>query len=102
MNVVKHAQAKNVAVATRREGDEIRVVVEDDGKGFDISDMDFYDESRGGFGLFSIRERLACLGGRLEIESERGGGTRAVLAAPLAPRTHTERKANDDQSASGG
>ncbi len=82
-NVVKHAQAKQVSVHLRRVGGDMRVVVRDDGIGFDpaaVCDMIGY---KGGFGLFSIRERMSDLGGSFAIASEPGKGCEAVLTAPL-------------------
>ena len=82
-NVVRHAHATTAVVRVRALATSVRIEVEDDGRG--------YDQHRvapvglmGGFGLFSIRERLAHLGGRLEIFSKVGRGTRAVIEAPTA------------------
>jgi len=83
LNVAKHAQAQNVTVSTRRVGDEIQVTVEDDGVGFDTSKTTSRDYQIGGFGLFSIRERLRSIGGRFDIESRPGAGTRVTLAAHI-------------------
>jgi PAS domain S-box-containing protein len=83
VNVAKHAQARNVTVSTQMAGDEIRVDVEDDGVGFDISQAGSHDYKTGGFGLFSIRERLGHIGGYLNVESKRGVGTRVTLMAPI-------------------
>jgi len=83
VNVAKHAQARNVMVSTRRVGDEIRVKVEDDGVGFDMSRVSSRDYKTGGFGLFSIRERLSHIGGHLDVESKPGHGTRVTLVAPI-------------------
>jgi signal transduction histidine kinase len=83
MNVVKHAQAKKVKVSIRKVGRQIQVRVEDDGIGFDPEKVAATAVRRGGFGLFSIRERLEQLGGHLEIDSEPGHGTRVTLIAPL-------------------
>lgn len=83
VNVVKHAQARHARVSTRREGGEIRIEVEDDGVGVEVSQADFRPDANGGFGLFNIRERLAYVGGSLRINSEPGMGTRVVLEAPL-------------------
>jgi PAS domain S-box-containing protein len=83
VNVAKHAQARNVTVSTQMAGDEIRVDVEDDGVGFDISQAGSHDYKTGGFGLFSIRERLGHIGGHLNVESKRGVGTRVTLMAPI-------------------
>ena len=83
VNVAKHAQARNVTVSTQMAGDEIRVDVEDDGVGFDVSQAGSHDYKTGGFGLFSIRERLGHIGGYLNVESKRGVGTRVTLVAPI-------------------
>ena len=82
INIVKHAHAKHVAVGLARDGDFVRVVVEDDGVGLDQTRLRA-PERVSGFGLFNIRERLAHLGGKLELESEAGHGTRVTLVAPL-------------------
>jgi signal transduction histidine kinase len=83
INVVKHAQAKKVKVSIRKVGSEMYVSVEDDGRGFDLEKIAATAVREGGFGLFSIRERLEQLGGRLEIESAPGCGTKATLIVPL-------------------
>jgi signal transduction histidine kinase len=83
INVVKHAQAKKVKVSIRKVGNEMHVSVEDDGVGFDPAEVAAKAVKAGGFGLFSIRERLEQLGGHLEIESAPGRGTKATLITPL-------------------
>jgi len=56
----------------------------DSGAGFDSSRMGFGPAGEaGGFGLFSIRERLRHLGGRVDIKSQHGEGTTITLMAPL-------------------
>ena len=79
VNVVKHAQAHTAKISIREDGDSIRIEVEDDGIGFEPSKAG----RNGGFGFFSVRERLRFLGGDFDVESEPGRGTRAVLVAPL-------------------
>lgn len=86
LNVVKHSGARRVAVGLRRVDGTVRATVEDDGAGFDPSVLGSHRGREGGFGLFSIQERLAFSGGRLEIESQPGRGTRATLVAPLRRR----------------
>jgi signal transduction histidine kinase len=83
VNITKHAQAHNVKVSVRRNGNRIRINVEDDGVGFDTSKISSRVEGTDGFGLFNIRERLDYFGGRLEIKSQAGQGTRVSLMAPL-------------------
>ncbi|HYE31465.1 MAG TPA: PAS domain S-box protein [Methylomirabilota bacterium] len=82
VNVVKHARATHAQVLLRRESDALRIIIEDDGVGFDPAKMAGGSDGSG-FGLFSVRERLDYLGGRVKIRSEPGLGTRVTLLAPL-------------------
>lgn len=78
-NVVKHASASRVEIGLEIKPGYAALTVFDNGKGFDLA------EARGlGLGLMSMRERVAQLGGRFNIVTERGGGTRvyAVVALP--------------------
>jgi len=81
-NIVKHSQAKRVEVALSRAENHIFVRLEDDGIGF-APDKVVVGNATGGFGLFSIRERLSQMGGSLEIDSRPGQGCRSLLRAPL-------------------
>jgi len=85
-NVVKHARATKVSVRMKVDADTVKVAVEDDGVGFRAPGAAGAESGEGGFGLFSIRERMADLGGGLEIESEPGRGCRAVLVIPNPKR----------------
>jgi signal transduction histidine kinase len=82
-NVTKHAQARRAGVSVGRTDEHVRITVEDDGVGFDPQCVHAHEDLEGGFGLFSIRERLDYLGGRMEIRSGKGRGTRVTLTAPL-------------------
>jgi signal transduction histidine kinase len=92
VNVTKHAKANNVTVSTKRMGNEIWVRVEDDGVGFDVSQTISHDYKTGGFGLFSIRERLGHIGGHLEIESRPGLGTQVTLTAPIEQENQSSKE----------
>ena len=83
VNVVKHARARNARTFIETKDEKIRITVEDDGVGFDISEIDSHIGRAGKFGLFSIRERLNHLGGHFDIASKPGHGTQVSLAAPL-------------------
>jgi len=83
INIAKHARARNVRLAVRRAGHEIQIEVEDDGVGFNIAEITPRADGTTGFGLFSIRDRLKYIGGRLEVNSAPGCGTRVLVAAPL-------------------
>ena len=79
-NAVKHGRAEHARLEIRDDETAIRVVVEDDGVGFDPS------SSTDGFGLLGMRERVELFGGSLEIDSTVGGGTTvsAVIPVPAA------------------
>jgi signal transduction histidine kinase len=83
INVVKHARAHTVRVTLLREETALHAEVVDDGVGFDSSTQTVPKKSTGGFGLFSIRERMGSIGGSFQIDSKPGRGTRALLIAPL-------------------
>jgi signal transduction histidine kinase len=84
VNAIKHARAEKITISCRREGTDIRVVVEDDGAGLDSAAGGSLTAKSQGFGLFSLRERLKYLGGSISIASNPGRGTRVALTAPLA------------------
>lgn len=84
-NVVKHAGTESATVAVERTAqDEIQVTVQDEGQGFDAAALGSSGRGSGGFGLFSVRERIEWIGGRARVESAPGQGTRVTLVAPLA------------------
>jgi two-component system, NarL family, sensor histidine kinase UhpB len=91
-NVLKHAAAQNVSIVLERRGDRLRVVIEDDGRGFDaqadaaaiVNSADDSDRPR--LGLSSIRERLALIGGSMRLESQLGAGTALFIQVPLAKK----------------
>jgi PAS domain S-box-containing protein len=80
-NVRKHAEARCVRVAFAVDSGRARVTVQDDGQGFDPSTRD--DGSRHHVGLRVMRERAEQVGGRLEVISQPGEGTRVVVEVPL-------------------
>ena len=82
-NIVKHAGAERARVSIRKVDDRVQVEVEDDGRGFETLDGRFSATESGGFGLFSIRQRMEFLGGSVSIDSRLNRGTRVVLTAPL-------------------
>ena len=83
-NAVKHAHVRSATVNMRRiDESELQITVSDTGPGFDVTRLKKAGEAGGGFGLFSIRERLALIGGRMEIDSTPGMGSRFTLTCPL-------------------
>ena len=84
----KYAQAKMVFITAEKDSTDYRVTVEDDGIGFDPSSVTMLkrsssSSSSGGFGLFSITERLNFQGGSIEINSENQKGSMITLTVPL-------------------
>lgn len=86
MNVIKHSKAESASVRLSGSGSRVRIEVIDNGTGFDKKQAFRTDISSGGFGLFSIRERLRHLGGKLIIQSIPGQGTRVIMTAPMSMR----------------
>jgi signal transduction histidine kinase len=83
-NVAKHSQAQNADILIEMENGHFRLKVTDDGVGFDPQTLGA-PTVEGGFGLYSIRERLIAIDGSIMIESSPGTGTvvTAILPATL-------------------
>ncbi|HZH50216.1 MAG TPA: PAS domain S-box protein, partial [Nitrospira sp.] len=89
INSSKHAGTGRATLTLEQRDDQLRIVVRDEGVGFDLAAVAAADDPPHGglsskFGLFSIRERMKALGGVFEIESASGRGTTATLTLPLA------------------
>lgn len=82
-NVSKYAEADDARVLVKSDDGWLEIEVADAGKGFDAVATAQSIGRDGGFGLFSVRERLAALGGEMAIESKLGEGTRVSLRAPI-------------------
>jgi signal transduction histidine kinase len=101
-NVVRHAGAGRVTVSFRDDGpggaqpaSEVVVEIADDGRGFDpgaipVEGFLGSDLQGGHLGLVTMRERAADLGGRLEVRSQPGNGTRVILRVPRMVRAADE------------
>ncbi len=81
LNVAQHAGIDRAGVRLRGEADEIELLVEDEGRGFEPSLLDRPGPANG-LGLLSIRERIDALGGAVSIQSTPGGGTRVEIRLP--------------------
>jgi PAS domain S-box-containing protein len=82
-NVLRHAGATRVSVIVERRPDHLYLIVEDDGKGFDPDRVPDTVRETGGLGLLGMRERVALVGGTLQVESSPGGGTTVYLRVPV-------------------
>src|SRR5215831_12521106 len=81
-NIAKHAHAKRISVVLEAEPGGVHLIVEDDGVGFTKSNTTAPHTPAGGFGLLSIRERLALVGGSLIIEPASDHGTALFCRVP--------------------
>lgn len=77
-NIGRHAQAQKVTVSVSMEADVLFITVQDDGQGFDPVGI-----PSGHYGLLGIRERIRLLGGKLDIWSKPGEGTRLEMRIPV-------------------
>jgi PAS domain S-box-containing protein len=95
LNVAKHARTDRVRVRMARDADALLVEISDEGIGFDTLGRAALNSRTGGFGLQNVRQRVSYLGGRLEISSEIGKGTRATISIPLDNSPEEPREAID-------
>lgn len=84
-NAAKHSGASRIRLSSTLKALDIVLQVEDDGAGFDPGAVGSNNGKMTGYGLFSIRERIDCIGGRMEIDSRPGTGTRITLTVPVEP-----------------
>lgn len=94
-NAIRHANARSVAVFTLRVPGAVRIVIEDDGRGFDPA------ARTAGTGLANLQLRAAQAGGTLAVESQVGKGTRVTLTLPLAGEALPEALPDSGQEAEG-
>ena len=78
-NIWKHAEANRLGVMLRASNEEIELIVEDFGKGFDIE----LTKGKSGLGLISMQERVRLVGGSFAITTRAGDGTRVQVRIPL-------------------
>jgi signal transduction histidine kinase len=83
VNVKKHSGARNVSIAFGAAQGQWKLLIEDDGRGFDFTGRHcMLDLEAKGQGPYVIRERVSTLGGELEVESTPGRGARLEIALP--------------------
>ena len=80
-NVDRHAHATHVNVTLNLEGEQLLVTVEDDGSGFEVEETLAVAKERKALGLATIQERIELLGGKMELDSRMGQGTKVRLEA---------------------
>lgn len=78
-NVIKHAEASTLDIQLIREESNINVMIEDNGKGFDISELEKFE----GIGLKNIKSRVSYLKGQVDFSTQPGSGTLIAIYIPL-------------------
>jgi signal transduction histidine kinase/FixJ family two-component response regulator len=87
-NVVRHARAQHVQVSLVQEDDALKLVVRDDGVGFDVAEARSRAVGGGSLGLLGMQERLELIGGRVVIEAGPDRGTEVQAWLPLSLPVH--------------
>lgn len=84
VNAIKHGKAGHIDVSLHKDKEKIKICIEDDGIGFELSEQGVPKDKRGGYGLFSIKEHLGHFGGSMNIKSRSRHGTTVTLEVPTA------------------
>ena len=82
-NVKKHSLAKNVRMELESSGNNLKINIQDDGKGFDVNKELFNASDLGKLGLLGMKQRAVSLRGAFAVESELDKGTKVSLSIPL-------------------
>jgi two-component system, NarL family, sensor kinase len=82
-NIAKHSRAKNVSITLEAGRNELQLQISDDGVGFDVARLTKIEPGGRGAGLFTIKERVALLGGNCCIESQPGQGAFVSVRIPI-------------------
>ncbi|KKK97906.1 hypothetical protein LCGC14_2648070, partial [marine sediment metagenome] len=85
LNVVKHARAHELWIRLEVSNSRLHAVVEDDGQGFDLAEIQRNESDGRGMGLLGMQERMQLLGGTLHIETTLGQGTQVCMDLPIDP-----------------
>jgi len=89
-NARKHAHPKNIWITAQRQGERMVLSVRDDGRGFDLAEVEQTYAQRGNLGLLNMKERAEIAQANLHLTSQPGEGTTVTLSVPL-PSADTPR-----------
>lgn len=82
-NIVKHSHASEFSIQILRHPGFIRMMIEDDGVGFDTNNKTKDHNKKSGMGLINMSERAIALNGKLVIDSRQGAGTEIIVEIPM-------------------
>lgn len=91
INIARHAMARSVRLVFNTTEDGVTVLIEDDGGGFDLVSLAVAPDNGRGLGLIGMQERIELVGGRLEIDTAPGQGTRIRIQVPAKAGDNAER-----------
>jgi PAS domain S-box-containing protein len=92
-NAIKHANASRVSIELKKRAKELELLIHDDGVGFDVERAVEHATAGASLGLLGMYERVVLIGGRIDIESTLGQGTRVRARFPVSTRgTFVERR----------
>ena len=95
-NIIRHAEASNVQVVLQQQDNELELIIEDNGVGFDVEAALKLASGGDSLGLLGMQERISLVQGYLNIWSEPGEGTRIKVRVPLYPPL-TDRIQEEEQ-----
>ena len=82
-NILKYSEATNFSIQLLINSRLLRMIISDNGKGFDLEKVSSKENKLSGMGLFNIRERVESFRGQLKIDTSEGSGTMIVIEIPL-------------------
>ena len=91
-NVIRHARPARASIVLMRHDEEVTLIVEDDGRGFDVKTAKRHKDTM--LGLIGMEERAALVGGELAVDSQVGIGTTVRVRIPVNGRVHADTLAD--------
>jgi signal transduction histidine kinase len=97
-NVAKHSGATRVALVLRRTADQVQVIIEDNGRGFDAHVAFQSGNGSNRLGLLGIQERLSTVGGNFKVESAPERGATLLVRIPISKAHEKKKKAKRSEN----
>ncbi len=86
-NIQQHSKATSASISLTVDGNDLVMLISDNGVGFDVSEIKTVEPSGRGAGLFSMKERVQLMGGKCNVKSQPGKGTTVTVRIPMQWRT---------------
>lgn len=82
-NAIRHSDASEINISLKYKNDNLIIMINDNGKGFNINNYESHESVSGGFGIIGIKERIRIIGAEIKIESILGIGSRFEILLPI-------------------